>query len=109
MLDLVEETMARHGVRGEPLLIRVTGCPNGCARPQLAEIAFIGKAPGRYNLYLGGGERGERLNVLYRENLDGAGIAATLDALIGEWARERRPGERFGDFALRNGLTSTAD
>jgi sulfite reductase (NADPH) hemoprotein beta-component len=109
MLDLVEETMARHGVRGEPLLIRVTGCPNGCARPQLAEIAFIGKAPGRYNLYLGGGERGERLNVLYRENLDGAGIAATLDALIGEWARERSPGERFGDFARRKGLVSTAD
>lgn len=108
LLDIVEEPMRRHGVAGEPLLVRMTGCPNGCARPQLAEIALIGKAPGRYNVYLGGGERGERLNVLFRENLDAVGITAVLDEVIGRWARERRPGERFGDFAWRSALVAAA-
>jgi sulfite reductase (NADPH) hemoprotein beta-component len=107
-LALVEEPMRRHGLWGEPLLVRITGCPNGCARPQLAEIALIGKAPGRYNLYLGGGERGERLNVLHRENLDAAAIATVLDEVLGRWARERLPGERFGDFSWRSGLVGAS-
>ena len=100
----VEQRLGAHGLRDEPIVLRITGCPNGCARPYLAEIALIGKAPGRYNLYLGGDERGQRLNVLYRENIDEATILATLDAAFARFAAERQPGERFGDFAWRAAL-----
>lgn len=99
VLSLLE----RHGLSAEPLSLRITGCPNGCARPYLAEIGLVGKAAGRYNLMLGGGTTGERLNVLYRENIDEAAILALLDGLFGQWAAERSPGERFGDFLWRTG------
>jgi sulfite reductase (NADPH) hemoprotein beta-component len=100
----VERLLAAHGLRDEPLSVRITGCPNGCARPYLAEVALIGKAPGRYNLHLGGDGRGQRLNVLYLENVDEAAILTALDAAFARWAAERQPGERFGDFAWRAGL-----
>ena len=102
----VEGLLAAHGLRGEPLVLRITGCPNGCARPYLAEVALVGKAPGRYNLHLGGDGRGQRLNVLYRENVDEAAILAALDAAFARWAAERWPDERFGDFAWRAGLVT---
>jgi len=102
-LGKVGALLETHGVAGEPLLLRVTGCPNGCARPYLAEIGLIGKAPGRYNLHLGGDGRGQRLNLLYRENVDEAAFLPLLDELIGAWARERSPAERFGDFLWRSG------
>jgi sulfite reductase (NADPH) hemoprotein beta-component len=102
----VEERLAAHGLLELPLSLRITGCPNGCARPYLAEIGLIGKAPGRYNLYLGGDERGQRLNVLYRENVDEPTILAVLDEAFGRYAAERRPAERFGDYAWRAGLVS---
>ena len=95
-----------HGLAGLPLSLRMTGCPNGCARPYLAEIGLVGKAPGRYNLHLGGDARGERLNVLHRENLDEAQILAALDPLLGAYAAERGPDERFGDFLWRSGRVS---
>ncbi len=104
LLGKVQGLLESHGLAGEPLLLRVTGCPNGCARPYLAEVGLVGKAPGRYNLHLGGDARGQRLNVLYRENLDEAGYLPVLDELIGAWARERTAGERFGDFLWRTGL-----
>jgi sulfite reductase (NADPH) hemoprotein beta-component len=104
----VEQRLAAHGLRDEPIVLRITGCPNGCARPYLAEIALIGKAPGRYNLYLGGDERGQRLNVLYRENIDEPTILAALDAAFARFAAERHSGERFGDFAWRAGLVQPA-
>jgi len=97
----LERLLEKNGLPGEPLLARITGCPNGCARPQLAEVALIGKAPGRYNLYVGGDSRGERMNRLHRENLDEASILAEIDALFARWARERQPRERFGDFVHR--------
>ncbi len=100
----VERLLERHGLRDEPLVLRITGCPNGCARPYLAEVALVGKAPGRYNLHLGGDGRGQRLNALYRENVDEATILAELDAAFARFAAERHPGERFGDFAWRAGL-----
>jgi sulfite reductase (NADPH) hemoprotein beta-component len=100
----VEQLLERHGLRDEPLVLRITGCPNGCARPYLAEVALVGKAPGRYNLHLGGDGRGQRLNVLYRENVDEPAILATLDAAFARFAAERHPGERFGDYAWRAGL-----
>jgi sulfite reductase (NADPH) hemoprotein beta-component len=95
--------MQKHGVGDEPLLFRISGCPNGCSRPYLAEIALVGKAPGRYNLHLGGGLDGTRLNSLYRENVDEEGILATLDPLIAAWASERQAREAFGDFLHRSG------
>ncbi|MCB1637364.1 MAG: sulfite reductase, partial [Thiothrix sp.] len=78
-----------------------TGCPNGCGRSVMAEIGLIGKSPGRYNLYLGGGFDGQRLNTLYRENLDEAGILAALEPLLAAYADKREQGEHFGDFVIR--------
>lgn len=100
----VEHLLESHGLRDEPLVLRITGCPNGCARPYLAEVALVGKAPGRYNLHLGGDGRGQRLNVLYRENVDEPQILAALDEAFRRFAAERQPGERFGDFTWRVGL-----
>lgn len=100
----LDELMQRHGLAGEPLLFRISGCPNGCSRPTLAEVALIGKAPGRYSLFIGGARNGERLNRPYRENVDEEGFLAALDPLFAAWARERQPGEAFGDFVLRAGL-----
>jgi sulfite reductase (NADPH) hemoprotein beta-component len=106
LLHSVEGRLAAHGLRDLPLTLRITGCPNGCARPYLAEIGLIGKAPGRYNLYLGGDGHGQRLNVLYRENVDEPTILAALDEAFGRFAVERQAGERFGDFTWRAGLVS---
>jgi sulfite reductase (NADPH) hemoprotein beta-component len=105
-LSRVDELLSRHGMDGERLIVRITGCPNGCARPYLAEIALVGKAPGRYNLLLGGNRTGSRLNTPYRENLDEARILETLDGLIGRWASGREPGEGFGDYFMRVEQTS---
>jgi sulfite reductase (NADPH) hemoprotein beta-component len=82
----------------------MTGCPNGCARPFVAEIGLVGKGPGSYNLMLGGDGRGLRLNRLYRENLKAAEILAELDLLFARYAGEREENERFGDYTLRVGL-----
>jgi sulfite reductase (NADPH) hemoprotein beta-component len=106
LLPSVEGRLAAHGLRDLPLTLRITGCPNGCARPYLAEIGLIGKAPGRYNLYLGGDGHGQRLNVLYRENVDEPTILTALDEAFGRFAAERHAGERFGDFTWRAGLVS---
>ena len=102
----VEQRLAAHGLRDEPIVLRITGCPNGCARPYLAEIALIGKAPGRYNLMLGADHRGARLNALYRENVDEAQILAALEPLIASYAAECRADERFGDFLVRTGAVA---
>lgn len=102
LVDRIDAQLAAHGLAGEPLLVRVTGCPNGCARPYLGEIGLIGKAPGRYNLHLGADAAGLRLNRLYRENVDEAAIHAALDPLFARWAAERQPRERFGDFLWRS-------
>lgn len=104
LVPRVEALLTRHGLVGEPLGLRITGCPNGCARPYLAEVGLIGKAPGLYNLLLGGDRVGQRLNALYRESLDEAAILAELDTLFGRWAGERRAAEGFGDFVRRIGL-----
>jgi sulfite reductase (NADPH) hemoprotein beta-component len=101
LLSHVDATLLRHGLQGEPLILRITGCPNGCARPYVAEVALVGKALGRYNLHIGGDGRGARLNVLYRENIDEGAFLQQFDALIGAWGAERGTGERFGDFLWR--------
>ncbi|MCL1634727.1 assimilatory sulfite reductase (NADPH) hemoprotein subunit [Luteimonas sp. SX5] len=100
----VEALLARHGIADAPIHLRISGCPNGCSRPYLGEIALVGKAPGRYNLMLGADHRGQRLNALYRENIDEAQILAALDPLFARYAGDRRPDERFGDFLVRNAI-----
>ena len=102
----IDALMDRHGLGGEPLLLRVSGCPNGCSRPYLAEIALVGKAPGRYNLHLGGARDGRRLAALYRENLDEPAILAELDPLFAAWSAERTRSESFGDYLHRSGRLS---
>jgi len=100
-VDRVDELLVKHGLRDHPLTVRITGCPNGCARPYLAEIALIGRAPGRYTLRLGGDAVGSRLNVVYRDNIDESAIVTALDELIRRYAAERQAEERFGDFLWR--------
>ncbi len=104
LLTRIETLAARHGLEREALVIRMTGCPNGCARPFLAEIAFVGKGPGTYNLLLGGDGRGARLNSVYRENIGETEILTELDGLFARFAAERQPDERFGDFVVRVGI-----
>ena len=82
----------------------MTGCPNGCARPYLGEIGFVGKAPGKYNLYLGASHIGDRVNKLYRENINETQILAVLEPILARFANERLADERFGDFVIRQGL-----
>src|SRR5690606_25215425 len=104
LMDRIEALLSKHGLRDEPILLRVSGCPNGCSRPYLGEIALVGKAPGRYNLMLGADFEGRRLNRLHRENIDEAAILAELDAVFARFAAEREPEEHFGDFVVRIGL-----
>jgi sulfite reductase (NADPH) hemoprotein beta-component len=108
-VDRVEVLLSKHGLDGTDLHIRLSGCPNGCSRPYLGEIALVGKAPGRYNLMIGADHRGQRLNTLYRENIDEAAILAALDPLFARYATERGAGERFGDFLVRAGVVAVDD
>jgi sulfite reductase (NADPH) hemoprotein beta-component len=105
-LPALQSLLDRHGLHDEPIDLRISGCPNGCSRPYLAEIALIGKAPGRYNLMLGGDHRGQRMNALYRENIPEPEILAALDGLLGRFAHERGTGEHFGDFLARAGVVT---
>jgi sulfite reductase (NADPH) hemoprotein beta-component len=103
LIGKLDEIMEEAGLGEDEIVVRMTGCPNGCARPYLGEIGLVGKAPGRYNLYLGADFAGQRLNKLYRENIDEAEILETLKPIIHRYAKERGPGERFGDFVIRSG------
>ncbi len=101
-VDEVEKIMARHHMADEHIVLRVTGCPNGCGRALLAEAGLVGKAPGRYNLHLGGNRIGTRIPRMYRENITPEEVLAVLDELIGRWATERQAEEGFGDFLIRS-------
>ncbi len=100
----LEGVLEKHGVGDEHIIFRVTGCPNGCGRAMLAEIGLVGKAPGRYNLHLGGNREGTRVPKMYKENITDAQILEEIDALVGRWATERNDGEGFGDFVIRAGI-----
>ncbi len=100
----IEGLLAKHGMNDENIIFRVTGCPNGCGRAMLAEIGLVGKAPGRYNLHLGGNREGTRIPRMYRENITDGQILEEMDGLIGRWATEREAGEGFGDFVIRVGI-----
>jgi sulfite reductase (NADPH) hemoprotein beta-component len=106
LVGKIEEILAAHHLGDEPITIRMTGCPNGCARPYVGEIALTGRAPGKYNLYLGGGFHGQRLNKMVLENVGEAAILGMLDKVIGQFAKDRLPDERFGDFCIRAGFVA---
>jgi sulfite reductase (NADPH) hemoprotein beta-component len=106
LLDKLEAQLAAHGLADAPILLRISGCPNGCSRPYLGEIALVGKAPGRYNLMLGADHRGQRLNTLYRENIAEPEILAALEPLLARYAADRGTGEGFGDFLVRDGVVT---
>ncbi|MEH7106530.1 assimilatory sulfite reductase (NADPH) hemoprotein subunit [Bacillus sp. JJ1764] len=104
LIDKIEEIVDENGLREEEITIRMTGCPNGCARHTLGEIAFIGKAPGKYNMYLGAAFDGSRLSKIYRENIGEQEILAELRVLLARFAKEKYDGEHFGDFVVRVGI-----
>ncbi|AKP78168.1 MULTISPECIES: assimilatory sulfite reductase (NADPH) hemoprotein subunit [Priestia] len=104
LVEKIEAIVDENGLRDKEITIRMTGCPNGCARPALGEIAFIGKAPGKYNMYLGAAFDGSRLSKMYRENISEEEILNELRVLLPRYAKEREEGEHFGDFVIRAGV-----
>ncbi|CAG8493861.1 11013_t:CDS:2 [Diversispora eburnea] len=103
LVSKLESIIEEVGLKNDAITIRMTGCPNGCARPYVAEIAFVGKAMGTYNVYLGGGFHGQRLNKLYKDNLKEDEILKELKPILARYAKEKLDGERFGDFVIRTG------
>ncbi len=101
LLTKIEVLLQNHALDNENIIIRMTGCPNGCARSYNAEIGFVGTAMGRYNLHLGGDHEGLRLNKIYKESLDEEGILQELDALFLAFKNEKKEGEKFGDYSFR--------
>ncbi len=100
----VDNLMAKHGVSDDYIVTRITGCPNGCGRAMLSEIGLVGKAVGRYNLYLGGDRAGLRVPRIFKENITIPEILVEIDGLIGRWVAEREGKEAFGDFVIRTGI-----
>ena len=98
ILGKLEDAQAAAGFGGEELVVRMTGCPNGCARPYNAEIGFVGKAPGKYNLMLGGNREGTRLARLFKESVPADEIPVVVGALFQQYAKERKNGQAFGDW-----------
>jgi sulfite reductase (NADPH) hemoprotein beta-component len=103
LVELLEAEFEAAGLRHDEVTLRITGCPNGCGRPYLAEIGFVGKSPGKYNVYLGAAFNGSRLNILYKANVPTTEIVSLLSPIIKRYATERTSGERFGDFVIRAG------
>lgn len=101
LISKIEPLLQKHGLADENIITRMTGCPNGCARPYAAEIGWVGTGPGRYNLHIGGDREGTRLNTRFREQLDETGILETLDDLFDQYKKNKTQHESFGDFAQR--------
>lgn len=104
LITTLESSLDKAGLRNDDIVIRMTGCPNGCGRPYVAEIGLVGRAPGLYNLYLGAAFDGTRLNKLYAQDVGKARIVELLEPLFLRYAKEREAGERFGDFVIRAGV-----
>ncbi|PVU99466.1 hypothetical protein BB559_000692 [Furculomyces boomerangus] len=104
LVTLLDQIIDESGLRNNSIVIRMTGCPNGCARPYNAEIALVGKAPGTYNLYLGGAHNGSRLNKVYKESVNEEQIIDALTPIIKRYAIEKMDDEKFGDFVIRSGI-----
>lgn len=103
LITKIEDCLEENGLKQDSIVMRMTGCPNGCARPWLAEVAFVGKAYGAYNMYLGGGYHGQRLNKLYRSSIQEEEILETVKPMLKRYAMEREQGEHFGDWVIRAG------
>lgn len=106
LIDKIEPVLKKHGLVENEIIIRMTGCPNGCGRPYAAEIGLVGTGPGRYNLQVGGDREGTRLNKLYKPNIDENGILAELDRLFALYKETSLAGETFGDFTFRTEFQS---
>ncbi|WP_018393301.1 assimilatory sulfite reductase (NADPH) hemoprotein subunit [Bacillus sp. 37MA] len=104
LLNKIESIVDENGLRNQEITIRMTGCPNGCARHALGEIGFIGKSQGKYNMYLGAAFDGSRLSKMYRENIGEEEILSELRILLSRYAKERDQDEHFGDFVIRAGI-----
>ncbi len=104
LIDKLDAQMKEHGLAAEPITIRMTGCPNGCARPYIAEIGLVGKAPGRYSVFLGAGFAGDRLSAPYLDNASEQEILDALSPLLGAFTAEREQNEHFGDYLVRTGV-----
>ncbi len=109
LITKIDAIMEKNGLANDEILIRMTGCPNGCGRPFLGEIAFIGRSLGIYNMYLGANFTGERLNTLYKEQIDEAEILSILEILLARYAKEREKGEKFGDFIIRKEIVKPSN
>lgn len=109
LISKLEGCLEENGLGKESIVMRMTGCPNGCARPWLAEVAFVGKAYGAYNMYLGGGYHGQRLNKLYRSSIKEDEILAIMKPLLNRYSLEREEGEHFGDFCIRVGVIAATN
>lgn len=107
LIDKLDVIMQKHGLEEDEINIRMTGCPNNCARSSLGEIGFVGRAIGRYNLYLGASHNGDRLNSLYKEMLSEEDILSELEPIIAAYAQEREAKESFGDFVIRKQIVET--
>ncbi len=103
LISELDQVIEECGLRESEIVIRMTGCPNGCARPYLGEIGFVGRAPGKYNIYLGAAFDGSRLNKLYKPSVKSEEIVNELAPIIRRYATERQEGEHFGDFTIRAG------
>jgi sulfite reductase (NADPH) hemoprotein beta-component len=106
LLEKLDAELARFGLQDDAITIRMTGCANGCARPYIAEIGLVGKAPGRYSLFLGASFAGDRLGSKYLDNANEEQILAALSPLLQRYAVDRRRGEHFGDFLLRQAVVA---
>ncbi len=104
LIDKIDQIVDQNGLNDKEITIRMTGCPNGCARHALGEIGFIGKAPGKYNMYLGAAHDGSRLSKMYRENIGEEEILKELGIILPRYAKEREENEHFGDFVIRAGI-----
>ena len=104
VLDSLQSVFDEVGLGDSTATVRMTGCPNGCARPYTAELAFVGKSLDRYNVYVGGAFEGTRLVTEYAELVPGGELLPTVVPLLRYWKDARRPGERFGDFCHRVGV-----
>lgn len=106
VITSLEEQLEDVGLRHDAITIRMTGCPNGCGRPFISEIGFVGRGPDRYNVYLGGGHAGQRLSKLYRQDVAAEDISDLLGPILKRYAKEREEGEKFGDFVIRAGYVA---
>lgn len=106
LITELEGSLEEVGLNHDAITIRMTGCPNGCARPYIAEIGFVGRGPDRYNVYLGGGHAGQRLSKLYKADVPSPEIKPLLAPIFAQYAKERNDGEKFGDFVIRAGIVA---